>query len=93
MVIMVLVVVSLMAVSVGAETNLIKFKRVGNFSFISLDIIGIPADHAQEILEVLYAFEKLNPGQEILSWSIEKDQLTPITKPYIYGIWINHRKK
>lgn len=75
------------------KINLEVGTTVGNHTYLPVNIYGVPADHVQEILQILFAFEKEHPELEITSWSIEKQPDVYARDPYIFGIWLNHRPK
>ena len=68
-------------------------KTTGNHSYIPFNIYGDPANHVDEILGALQAFELANPRLEVTGWHIEKQQDAWGAAPYIYGLWIDHRPR
>lgn len=65
---------------------------VGNHSFIAFEWDENPAEHKSSILTAINVFEKENEV-EIVSFSIEKEQLALGVTPRIYGIWVTHQPR
>lgn len=66
---------------------------VGNLSYITLGLGGIPSEHLSEIFQARLDFERLYPELEIVDWDIDKQQYAHFTQARIYGIWVEHRPK
>lgn len=79
---------------------------IGNHTYISLYIGGIPHKKVSDILIALQEFEQAHPELEVTSWNIEKHIQNICTSPpsiytqgqselnyYIDGLWINHRPR
>lgn len=70
-----------------------KVATRGNRSYLPLELAGNPHGHVSVILGALEAFEKAHPELEITEWKIEKQQRAYLKSPYIFGIWIDHRRR
>lgn len=68
-------------------------RTIGNHTYIPLNIDGAASKNITVILAVLDAFEKTRPELEITSWSLLNDQVAYVTRPWVYGIWVNHKPK
>jgi hypothetical protein len=66
---------------------------VGDHSYVPLNLEGNPDKNCRTILKTLDIFKQKNPGLEVISWSIEKQQLAEGAKEFVFGLWINHRQK
>jgi hypothetical protein len=68
-----------------------KVVTVGNYSYIPLNLQGVPDSHSRTILTVLDSFQKTQ-GVKIISFQIEKEQYTGHlgASNWVYGIWVTH---
>ncbi len=76
-------------------------KTKGNCSYIPLDFSRIksdgnhdyPAQHIDDILLIVNAFEEKYSNLEVKFWYIEKEQKAQLVNGVIYGIWVYHKPK
>ena len=78
--------------AVSAEEPSSEVLTYGNRSYIPLGYMGSPSSHAMPILRIIAFFEETR-DVEVTSFSIDGQQESSRTKPYIYGIWVTHRPK
>jgi hypothetical protein len=66
---------------------------VGNHSYLSIQIEGMPAGHVDEVLAILNGFEQAYPELKVTGWRVEKQQNSKTTSDYIFGIWVDHEPR
>lgn len=73
------------------QYDLSVVKTLGNHSYIPLNIRGESKDYIDEILGVLYEFERAHPELEITGWRIEERHVSYGHGAYIDGLWVDHQ--
>ena len=76
----------------GFLVDLKPMETQGNWSYVPINLYGIPAKYKRYILTILETLESLY-SYEIISFQIEKQQEACGALDYTYGIWVHRRSK
>jgi len=72
----------------GFTLNMEYVKTDGNFSYIPLNLSGMPSENQKYVLAALAAFEK-RFSLRVIWFNIESHNIWSLT----YGIWVTHEPK